>query len=330
VVDDAGGCEVEFEAALVSLADVRAVRNESRSGHSTAIGHFPHVLGFSAIGRVVGGCESDGRTIPDGTRVVVSGVEACGCCRWCEAGQQNRCLDARLAGIDVPGLWSERIHVAPARLYEIADGVDIELACLVSELATAVRVVRRGQVEGQRVAVLGAGAHGRHAIQVARALGAVEMVAVDPNEPAREAAILCGATRARTPEDMRSALAAGEEEPPGVVIEFTSAAGSLNDAVEFVAHGGRVVAAGTPDEPAPKIGRYYATLITKEVNLVGAYAKGAEDWTGAIKLLEDGAISAPADARTISLSDPGTGPTLVSLSRDWVTDHRVYLVPPSG
>ncbi|CAO5256121.1 NDMA-dependent alcohol dehydrogenase [Frankia sp. AgKG'84/4] len=154
-----------------------------------------------------------------GDHVVLSFLPACGLCRWCASGMQNLCdngarvlggmradgsrrmsLDGRPIG-QAAGVaaFSEYSTVSVRSAVRCPDDVPLELACLTScgvptGWGAAVRSaeVRPGDV----VIVMGVGGIGMNAVQGAAHAGASTVIAVDPVEFKRAAALGFGATDA--------------------------------------------------------------------------------------------------------------------------------------
>ena len=109
--------------------------------------------------------------------------------------------------------------------------------------------VRDGNVRvGERVLVLGMGAIGLFAVQLARLSGALEVVAVDPIAARRRLALEHGATRVIDPLAVEDFAAAAREwfPPDGadVAIEASGNYGALNDAIRATRYSGNVVPLG--------------------------------------------------------------------------------------
>ena len=97
----------------------------------------------------------------------------------------------------------------------------------------------------ERVALLGCGPIGLLILQVLRAAGAGEILAVDPQEHRRDMAARLGATRAgSTVADIRAWTG---NEGATLVIEATNSPSGFADAVLAARIGGRVVLVGIPD-----------------------------------------------------------------------------------
>src|SRR5262249_32629235 len=142
-------------------------------------------------------------------------------CDRCRAGEENLCRSpVAWTGFTHPGGLQERMVVPLDRLTVVPPQIDpVRAAPLTCALGTAYRaVVSRGRVvPGQRVAVIGLGGVGIHALQIARAAGA-SAVGLDIGDRAIEAARSLGLEAARA-DDPDSEQVAAAEEGADVVID---------------------------------------------------------------------------------------------------------------
>jgi S-(hydroxymethyl)glutathione dehydrogenase/alcohol dehydrogenase len=228
----------------------------------------PFVLGHEAAGVVLDvGAGVTGLEV--GQHVVLSFVAPCGRCAQCWAGQSNLCSANGLApagrgllsaaGEPVGSMslagYAEQTVVPASAVVPVDDDVPLDLAALIGcGVMTGVgAVINTARVEpGATVAVLGSGGVGLNVIQGARIAGAAVIVAVDPVEGRREAALELGATHAVTPGDY-----------PGLVADLTGGAGvdyafevsgrpeSLRPAVLSTRRGGATVLVGLSNAELP-------------------------------------------------------------------------------
>ena len=182
-------------------------------------GAFPTAGGHEGAGIVVEvGPNTPGWKVGD--HVVLSFLPACGHCRWCASGMQNLCDNGALvlAGIRPDGskrlrlpdgtpvgqgagvsTFSQYSTVSVHSAVKIPKDIPLEVACLTScgvptgwGAAVNSANVRVGDV----VIVMGVGGIGVNAVQGAAHAGASVVIAVDPVEMKRTAALKLGATHA--------------------------------------------------------------------------------------------------------------------------------------
>src|SRR5881628_3463245 len=90
-----------------------------------------------------------------GDPVALEGIASCGGCRYCLAGDYQRCLAIGFVGLTIPGGFAEYVSAPARHCFRVPAGVDLATAALSEPLGVAVHGVRLSGLEiGQRVAVL--------------------------------------------------------------------------------------------------------------------------------------------------------------------------------
>lgn len=198
----------------------------------------PVVPGHEMGGTIVAGPRS-------GERVAIEPAIPCGRCRYCLAGWVNLCPTGRFAGQgSVDGGLRQLMAWPDDLLFRVPDVITDDQVPLLEPLliclhADSLRPVRRGD----QVAVVGCGPIGLLQIQVAVMAEPARILAVEPLEHRRAAAIAAGATEAV------DALGPGEaEQVYDVVFECSGSPGAVHAAVELARPGGTVVLVGIPDD----------------------------------------------------------------------------------
>src|SRR5206468_501342 len=175
----------------------------------------------------------DGVTaLEPGDPVALEGIASCGACRYCLAGDYQRCLAIGFVGLTIPGGFAEYVSAPARHCFRVPAGVDFATAALSEPLGVAVHGVRLAGLEiGQRVAILGAGTIGLMAVVAARAGGAGEVIVVARRPQQKAAALALGADRVVADGDL-SGLAGDGDAPIDLVVETVGgAADTLDTAV---------------------------------------------------------------------------------------------------
>lgn len=153
-----------------------------------------------------------------------------------------------MIGLDRQGGYAEAIVVPARNAIPVPDGVSTEAAAvLMCSTTTVLHALRRGGLRpDEDVAVLGAGGLGIAAVQVARALGAGRVLAVDVNPAKLAAAERLGAE----PIDGRGDVVGQVRQRGGVdvALELVGIADLMRVAVAVLRPGGRAVAVGITAE----------------------------------------------------------------------------------
>ncbi|MFE2431392.1 Zn-dependent alcohol dehydrogenase [Streptomyces sp. NPDC059373] len=227
----------------------------------------PFVPGHEGAGDIVEvGAGVDG--LAAGDRVLVCWLPACGSCPACRRGQSHLCLagfvnagtpnfrrpTGDVFGFAGTGTFAEEVVVAAPCAVPIPDDVPYEIAALIGcGVTTGIgAALNTARVEpGSSVAVIGCGGVGISVIQGARASGAADIIAVDPVESRRDAALRFGATDAVAPDDLAEVKArATGGEGFDYVFEVVGRSGTARTAYETTRRGGTmcVVGAGAMDD----------------------------------------------------------------------------------
>ncbi|MGW3393047.1 Zn-dependent alcohol dehydrogenase [Streptomyces hydrogenans] len=227
----------------------------------------PFIPGHEGAGEILD--VGDGVTgLTPGQRVLLCWLPACGSCAACRRGQTQLCLagfmnagtpNFKRPGGDVfgfagTGTFTEEVVVDAGCAVPIPDDVPFDIAALIGcGVTTGLgAAINTAKVEaGSSVAVIGCGGVGISAIQGARLQGAAQIVAVDPVESRREAALRFGATEAVAPEalaDAKQRITAGEGFD--YVFEVVGRSATARTAYETTRRGGTlcVVGAGAMDD----------------------------------------------------------------------------------
>ncbi|WP_282691978.1 Zn-dependent alcohol dehydrogenase [Streptomyces sp. CC208A] len=227
----------------------------------------PFIPGHEGAGEILD--VGDGVTgLTAGQRVLLCWLPACGACPACRRGQTQLCLagfmnagtpNFKRPGGDVfgfagTGTFTEEVVVDAGCAVPIPDDVPFDIAALIGcGVTTGLgAALNTAKVEaGSSVAVIGCGGVGISAIQGARLQGAAQIVAVDPVESRREAALRFGATEAVAPEalgDAKQRITGGEGFD--YVFEVVGRSATARTAYETTRRGGTlcVVGAGAMDD----------------------------------------------------------------------------------
>jgi propanol-preferring alcohol dehydrogenase len=192
------------------------------------------------------------------------------------------------------GTFAEKIVVPESCVLPLPDAIPFEHGAILADaVATAYHAVatRAGIKGGERVAVIGCGGVGYHAILLARLMGAKQIVAVDASEGALRKAEEAGADitlDART-DDVRKAIrrAAGGE-GPDIVIEYAGKKVTVELAMASVARAGRVIIGGVGME-SPELGPL-VSFVGKEIGVMGSMGYTRSELDRVVELADTGRL----------------------------------------
>lgn len=258
-------------------------------GRQTFFG-YPRVLGHELGVEVVALGEPGATPSPVrvGDRCAVEAYLHCGVCGACRRGRTNCCVSLRYLGVHVDGGLCPYLVVPAAKLHPSAR-LSLDQLALVEMLTIGAHAVDRAQPEpGETVLVLGVGPIGLSVVQFAHAAGA-RVLALDVDE-----ARLAFSRRLGVDETIPAGEGAldrvrdlGGGEMPTVVFDATGAPASMNGALAYLAHGGRLIFVGHhPGEvvfPDPEFHRREATLLASRNST-------AADYRHVMDLMEAGSV----------------------------------------
>lgn len=178
-------------------------------------------------------------------------------CYQCRVGDKHVCATAQIIGISLDGCFSEIVKL-PAKALWRTDLARIrpEVAVLQEPFGNAVHACTKVNLRGQSVAIIGLGTIGLFAVAVARALGARQVIGVEPVGANRRMALALGADAVIRPSQQTAQSyihdAAITEEIRGltdgvgvdVAIEMSGATAALNTAIAAARRGGHVILFG--------------------------------------------------------------------------------------
>ncbi|GAF50245.1 L-idonate 5-dehydrogenase [Rhodococcus wratislaviensis] len=257
--------------------------------HRGGVGDFlvqePMVLGHEVVGTVAAlGDDVDGPEA--GTPVAVHPATPCRKCPECLDHRENVCRDTRYLGSaarlpHVQGGFAQRIVLPAHQIRALPEGLSLETAVLAEPLSVALHAVARaGDVTGRSVFVTGAGPIGCLAVAALRAAGACDVIVSDLVPETLAVARAVGATAVVRADDPDAAPTDID-----IAVEASGAPAALGACVRAVRRGGRVVQLGLL--PPGDVTFPGNLLVTKEIELVGAFRFGAE-FDDALALLASG------------------------------------------
>jgi D-arabinose 1-dehydrogenase-like Zn-dependent alcohol dehydrogenase len=278
-------------AAGICHSDAHYRAGVGSTNHPLTLGH-----------EVAGVVESVGAAVTThraGDRVCLHYLVTCGTCPDCRAGRDQFCATGQMIGKDRDGGYAELIRVPARNAHPLPDAIPFEQgAILMCSSATALHALRKARVgTGDTVAVFGIGGLGVSAIQLARALGAAEVYAVDVN-PAKLA--LAKRHRAvpvdaRTADPVQAIRMATGGRGVDAALELIGFARTMEQAVEVLAPQGRAALAGLTQERmsiAP-----YRDVLNREAEIIGVSDHLASEIGELMRFIERGELDL-ADAVT--------------------------------
>ncbi len=211
---------------------------------------YPFIIGHECTATVsaVGGSVSRVRV---GDEVVVEPAVVCRECDQCQSGRENTCRKLRFLGTPGQGggCLCEYIVIPQECCFPINGRIDLEQGVLCEPFAIGVYAVKQARMaKGAKVAILGSGPIGLSCMAAAQAEGAGAIYMTDKLEYRVKIAEKAGAAWAGNPQKHDIVKAVLKWEPLGidVVYECAGQQNTLDEAVEMLKPGGKLVLIGAP------------------------------------------------------------------------------------
>jgi threonine dehydrogenase-like Zn-dependent dehydrogenase len=195
---------------------------------------------------------------------------------------------------DFPGGYGELMVLSELALLPVSDDLSSEHAALTEPLAVGIHAVAKANLQPADVPlVVGCGPVGLSVVAALRLLGREPIVASDFSAKRRGLAKHLGAHLVIDPKE-RPPIEAWSEQAgaaTAVIFECVGVPGLIQQLILDAPPGGRIVVAGVcmeDDVIQPMVG------IAKEINLQFVLGYTPEEFTGALRALEEGTVDAAA------------------------------------
>lgn len=241
-----------------------------RAGRST-MGTLALTLGHEVAG-LVAEIGSQVKNVKVGDRVCLHYNITCGDCYFCSSGNEQFCDSVRMIGRHVDGGYAEFIAIPARNAIPLPDEIPFEQgATLMCASATAIHALIKGRVRpGDTVAVFGIGGLGISAIQLAKAMGVIDVYAVDIKQDkldlaSRYQAIPIDASRVNAADEIRKRT---KGKGVNVSLEMIGLPETMEQAIDSVGYLGRSVMAGLNRKPISI--DTYSQVLGKEAEIIGS------------------------------------------------------------
>jgi 6-hydroxycyclohex-1-ene-1-carbonyl-CoA dehydrogenase len=260
----------------------------------------PLTLGHEISGTVVAG--ESGWV---GKEVIVPAVMPCNNCAICASGRGNRCLAQKMPGnsMGIYGGFSSHIVVPAHDLCVVSDrkGIPLSHMAVIADAVTSpYQAAIRGEIKpGDLCVIIGAtGGVGIYATQIARAMGAKEVIGIARNQAKLEKSLQYGATKiissaGKDVKAVRDEFRAycKEKGLPGnygwKVFEWTGTGEGQAIALELLSFVGTLVIAGYGMQKAEYM---FSRLMAFDADIKGTWGCLPKYYPEVLKMVLDGKI----------------------------------------
>ncbi len=251
-----GEVRVKMQACGICRSDISALEGKETIEFPVVLGHEGSGL-IDAVGEGVIGLQT-------GDPVVLSWSPACGLCSGCQRGEHQLCAQINMTTGSIGpvsldgrsldrfmglGAFSEHVVVPEAMAIPVQTSMDPRHSCLIGCGVTTGfgAAVNTAAIRwGESVVVFGCGGVGLSAIQGARVAGAARIIAVDPIQERRQAALKVGASVALDVAGAVKQVLGDTGGGADVAIECVGKTSTMLDAFNTLRPGGRSIVVGLP------------------------------------------------------------------------------------
>lgn len=217
--------------------------------------------------------------------------EGCGHCEYCINGNETLCRNVKNAGYTVDGGMAEKCIVTADYAVKVPEGLDPAAASSITCAGvTTYKAVKMSKVKpGQWIMISGLGGLGNLALQYAKNVFNMKVIAVDVNDQQLAFAKEMGADIVLNPlkEDVEEAIIQLTDGGAHGAVVTAVAKSAFNSAVNAVRAGGTVVAVGLPPE---SMDLSIPRLVLDGIEVVGSLVGTREDLKEAFQFAKEGKV----------------------------------------
>jgi len=264
-------------------------------------GKTQRILGHEFMGKViqVGSQVENIYGIQAGNDVSGDSHVTCGKCFQCRVGEEEVCLDQKILGISLDGIFASYAKLPAKNLWQVdQERIRPEIAAILDPFGNAIHCCSKVDLKGKRVAILGCGPIGLFTVLLTRAFGASKIIAVDVAEQNLRMAKELGAHETiHIQKPAQASLSADSEllahiqkltHNKGVDVAFEMAGpnSSVLNALEITRSGGHIILFGLRDGDF-QIPRF-KNIVVKGLTLHGVIGRQIfQTWQTSQRMLSD-------------------------------------------
>ena len=227
---------------------------------------YPRVLGHELAAVIE---ETEAAGFKKGDAVTIIPYFYCGQCIACRNGKTNCCVSIHVCGVHIDGGMTEYLSVPSYSLLH-SEGLSFDELALAEPLAIGAHAVRRAAVSADEfVLVMGAGPIGLGTMEFSRIAGG-NVIAMDINEArlnfCKDKLQIKHIVNAASPDVAEQLKEITNGDMPVIVIDATGNLKAINNAFQYLSHGGRYILVGLQKENIivshPEFHKREATLMS--------------------------------------------------------------------
>ncbi len=291
--------ELESDEVLIKVA-VAGICGSDVHGFSSGLYEPGIIMGHEFSGTIV----DLGKNVTKfrkGDRVTSHPILPCGKCTFCQEGKINLCDDMGTIGITHPGAFAEYIKVPEKNIYLIGT-VGFAKAAFCEPLSVVMHAYQKSGIQpNDKTMVIGGGTIGNLLIRVLKSRDVRNVVLSEPNDYRREiASKYADAVFNPIQKDPMDFCEAHFGKLPDFVFECVGIPSTIQESVQDIVKGGKVVILGVSTEP---VEMDFLDIMYNEKSIQSVYSC-THEFGEAVELIRNGTID-PTDLITseIALSE---------------------------
>jgi threonine dehydrogenase-like Zn-dependent dehydrogenase len=312
---------IEVKAAAICGADMKHYKVENGSNKFNSVRGHEFSGDIVAVGKNVTDWKVGQRVVSDNT------AHVCGVCPACDSGDFLVCPEKVNLGLGygtsggftkyarIPG---EILRIHRHAIWEIPENISYEEAAVLDPICNAYKAIaqRSKLLPGQNVVVFGAGPLGLFSVQIAKIMGAVNIVMVGLDEDTKVRfgiAQQLGATHIVNGSKENTVACCQKicgKDGIGLVVDCAGANSVLKQAIEMCRPNGEIIRVGMGFKP---VDFCINDISMKAISIIGHMGYDTTSWRNAINLLKVGKIQVkPMITHRLGLSDWEKGFSLMA------------------
>ncbi len=210
----------------------------------------PNIMGHEFAGEVIK-IGSEVTKVKIGDIVSSETHIVCGECEFCKRGEYHICENTKIIGVDIDGCFAEYIRMPEFNLIVNNNGIDPKYLSIQEPLGNAVHTMLHFDIKDKDVAVIGCGPIGLMGVNIAKAVGAKKVIAIEIQPYRIAMAKMLGADVVINPREedvVKRVLDETNGKGVDVIGEFSGNEFAIEAAFKYIKRGGKMAMLGiTPD-----------------------------------------------------------------------------------
>ena len=261
----------------------------------------PMHVGHEYVGEIVSiGSEVENFKIGD--RVSGEGHIACSKCRNCRGGREHLCIDTVGVGVTRSGAFAEYLAIPAKNAFKVPSDISDDIVSVFDPLGNSVHTALAFDLVGEDVLITGAGPVGLFAAQIAKFVGARNIVITDINSYRLNLARKMGINNAIDLSDCKAEgesfskiksviKSLGMKEGFDVGMEMSGSEYAFRDMLNTMNNGANIAFLGIPSKP---FAIDWSSFVFKGITIKGIYGREMfETWYKMTSMLQSGLDVSP-------------------------------------